>query len=746
MWLINTSTLQLEYFLTCPIGQYAILSHRWEEDEVTFEDFHNDATRVQKKGFWKIEKCCGQANARGLGYAWVDTCCIDKKSSAELSEAINSMYRWYAEAKECYAYLNDVDTSASFPDLGIPFAYVTSDYTGLDRELEFRKLLRADYYDTDTHPMLVQFMASQWFLRGWTLQELLAPKIVWFFAPEWTLIGSKTSLSHEIQETTGIDSWILANKKQASDYPVAQRMSWAAKRQTSRIEDIAYCLLGIFDVNMPLLYGEAEKAFIRLEEAIIQSTDDETIFAWTGVAPNGGGMLAAHPSNFANANKIELVKDRTPRALYNMTQKGLQIEAERHPCAVDTYLVPLRCTMGNPSYTTTSLGIYICRAETSDRYRRVSVAGSDLVTIFLRHGYSSEQGFIDSEKRRAAECNVPLVVTGMLKPTTSVIFVSQAKVRLPPDRHHYSIRLHIKLPHGSRQQILPSMLETTDLGAVGLFKLLGSSGDYKPSLTTSSEIVAEEDIAWGRGVDVPVLAFPFIGLGIRRMRAGIDFESRPICLIDAVTARRSGYDPADIDDEGWNALWDQLYYSSDANEFSSLLNNPLSKRILVCKGQNSQKRLYSHQSNKRVSVKIDITRTSNNNQTIWDLALEEEFTQESLSDIKNWLEVCRDQLSILTATPANDLPLTGISTISSDSTTIFRLPIFDINYVKFVQGHLQNWHGLITDGTIPTLPAQKWQQVQTKECDEGDAEPIQETISPDSAMSIAKPQPPKPSP
>ena len=240
MRLINTSTGLLEEFLKRDIPKYAILSHRWEEEEVLFEHM-SDPSKHTKKGWQKIKMTLKIALQARLDYIWVDTCCIDKSSSAELSEAINSMYQWYQRSEVCYAFISD-----------LPIA------TPLDITLQH----------------------CQWFTRGWTLQELIAPGNVLFFDKGWNLRGSKVDLVDHLSNITGINQAVLRHEQSLTSIAVAQKMSWAARRETTRIEDIAYCLLGIFDINMPLLYGEEGNAFRRLQEEIIKSTPDLSIFAW----------------------------------------------------------------------------------------------------------------------------------------------------------------------------------------------------------------------------------------------------------------------------------------------------------------------------------------------------------------------------------------------------------------------------------------------------------------------------------
>ncbi|KAI6114723.1 heterokaryon incompatibility protein-domain-containing protein [Pisolithus croceorrhizus] len=227
---------------------YAILSHRWGDgSEVTYDEMTGlAAMKPQKRdnvrerdGYQKIIKSCEQAKKDGYKWMWIDTCCIDKRSSAELSEAINSMYRWYRNAQKCYVYLNDVVESNGWPE---------------------------------------------WFSRGWTLQELIAPTEVEFFNNSWVSIGTKRDLTSSLEVITRIPEMVLKYEqvlRSTSTRPgVAHIMSWAAHRKTTRVEDRAYSLMGLFGVNMPMLYGEGSKAFQRLQLEIIRVSSDHSIFAW----------------------------------------------------------------------------------------------------------------------------------------------------------------------------------------------------------------------------------------------------------------------------------------------------------------------------------------------------------------------------------------------------------------------------------------------------------------------------------
>jgi hypothetical protein len=244
MWLLNTKTISLEEFTEETLPSYAILSHTWSTEEVTFRAIKDHPNASKKmKGYAKVRDACNQALTDSHSHIWVDTCCIQKESSAELSEAINSMFKWYKDAAVCYAYLADVEN------------------------------------DVDVSRSNSQFHRSKWFTRGWTLQELLAPSRVDFYTIGWKRLGSKTLLRKQLSQITRIDERILCGQDDVYSASIAKRMSWASSRKTTRTEDLAYCLLGIFDVNMPLLYGEGKKAFRRLQEEIIKvSVDQVRIF------------------------------------------------------------------------------------------------------------------------------------------------------------------------------------------------------------------------------------------------------------------------------------------------------------------------------------------------------------------------------------------------------------------------------------------------------------------------------------
>lgn len=325
----NSGNYTLTEFSDEAIPRYAILSHTWGADEVTFEDLTN-GTGKEKLGYEKIRFCGDQARKDGLQYFWIDNVCIDRSNTAELQMAVISMFRWYQNAATCYVYLSDVSA----------------------------------YNRNETGPSLLSweqaFRNSRWFTRGWTLQELLAPKQVEFFDRERHFLGSKNELKRLISEITNISPDVLAGQD-IRECSVAQRMSWAAYRNTTRSEDIAYSLMGIFDVNMPLLYGEGrEKAFYRLQEEIMKRSDDHSIFAWELQRRYAvHGLLAPFPAAFKNSKHILSSTTLGRRTPYGLTNRGLQISL---PIAEnlrnDLYAAALNCV---DQRTGSQLGIYLKR-------------------------------------------------------------------------------------------------------------------------------------------------------------------------------------------------------------------------------------------------------------------------------------------------------------------------------------------------------------------------------------------------
>lgn len=309
MRLLNASTVELHEFAETEVPRYAILSHRWGEQEVSMQELTTlGAGRTHNsRGYTKIKRACALAKHYELQYIWIDTCCIDKTSSAELSEAINSMYHWYAQSVLCFAHLADI---------------------------ELRPLVPAhheDSVDSECCAGSKSFVDSEWFRRGWTLQELLAPVNLLFFDANWQEIGMRSALAPHITEATKIAPDFLRQERDIHEASIAQRMSWASLRKTTRVEDIAYCLMGLFDVNMPLLYGEGKKAFLRLQQELIRNYNDESIYAWEISRDRESGeltgMLATEPTCFANSGRIVSIELPGMRQMpFSITNRGIAMK------------------------------------------------------------------------------------------------------------------------------------------------------------------------------------------------------------------------------------------------------------------------------------------------------------------------------------------------------------------------------------------------------------------------------------
>jgi len=245
------------------------------------------------------------------------------------------MYRWYRNSSSCCIYLADVPDQPE----------------NCYRLAESRKFGQA-------------VKGSRWLTRGWTLQELLASRKRFFYSRNWEAITDHNLVIKSISEETGIHLEAIRDFK-SERWSIAQKMSWAARRQTTRMEDRAYSLLGIFNVNMPLIYGEGESAFRRLQEEILKYSTDQTIFCWRSTNANYAtwrGLLAKNPSEFAASGDI--LEDKRVNALpFQLTNKGIQLSLELLPRKWEV-IAFLRC------YRAGQCGIYLQRTH-DDNYVRV---------------------------------------------------------------------------------------------------------------------------------------------------------------------------------------------------------------------------------------------------------------------------------------------------------------------------------------------------------------------------------------
>lgn len=479
MWLINARSLQLEEVWDERKERYAILSHRWDIEEVSFRDMQNLAVATKLKGFAKIRRSCELALKEKYQYVWIDTCCINKESSTDLSEAINSMYRWYQASAVCYAYLLDVQADGSGQSL-------------LEQQIK----------------------DSVWFTRGWTLQELLAPPNVKFYNQHWIALGTKQTLGTVLTQTTGIDDDILRGKDPLASRSIAQRMSWASKRRTTRKEDRAYCLLGIFDVNIPLLYGEGgRKAFLRLQEEIIKQSDDHTVFVWPIHRSDQPGLLADKSKAFKQCQSVRAVDTRRGRAPYSMTNRGLSIKLLATPYTVDTYLVRLDCVDGSlPSggvpLENFRLGIFLRRLKEDDQFARVEHEGKTFVQLPVS----------DWTPRMSSPVNLYHRISLPLVPMRLV------------ERMEINVRQHMNAsrPHEVVDRIngfriaTPEIFERTKSGTDAFS--ISASGSWDPR----NHIMTMKPGSFGTTGTIDISAQNF---KIKLIKLGFDFSFHPVCFV-----------------------------------------------------------------------------------------------------------------------------------------------------------------------------------------------------------------------
>jgi hypothetical protein len=449
MRLIDVDTLELRSFTDNDIPPYAILSHTWGQDEISHQELvwinrikaytrsfdgsslsssaaslssqdeqsslmlasmemllrgnwnpgsstgsMTEEDFLTRPGYSKIVNAAREVQALKLKWIWIDTCCIDKSSSAELQEAINSMYRWYWKAEVCLVYLSDV----ARPTLAQPRS--ASDFA---REA---------------------FKSCRWTKRGWTLQELLAPATCRFYLQDWRYIGEKVEFLEELADATGIPIPVLEEPQLVQEVSVAQRMSWAWGRETTRLEDIGYCLLGLFDIQMPLLYGEGEKAFIRLQEEILRTIDDYSLFAWGATTSDKStyrGLLARSPAEFRRCGDVERESGLSTFPI-SSTPIGLRVQLEFLPDSDDKsrhlalirscnsmsqrLAIQLKCLDGDMQYARVNAGSIVCIDDWPTGQTR---------TIYVRQKLSIPPDFATQEfshfhlRRRMGNHSIPHV-------------------------------------------------------------------------------------------------------------------------------------------------------------------------------------------------------------------------------------------------------------------------------------------------------------------------------------------------
>ncbi|KAK4912316.1 hypothetical protein LTR49_019224 [Elasticomyces elasticus] len=449
------------------IPDYAILSHTWDGDEVLFADIQNH-TAHHRKAYRKITAAFDQARKDGYGFIWIDT----------LSEAINSMYTWYMRSKKCYAFLADVS-------------------------------------DADLKAFDSQFRKSRWFRRGWTLQELLAPTDLEFFSRDWEPLGDRIKLQTLISEACTIGLDYVTGYRPIQQASVAARMSWAATRETTREEDAAYCLMGLFAVNMPMLYGEGgERAFIRLQEAIMNHSEKSE-----QDMGKRHGLLADSPRAFAQCGSIipwDNTKDEAP---YDMTNRGLGITLPLVWLTSDTCVAALECHQHfqDDRY----LGIYLRKLATGGnqfaRYNCHKLGTGLLKTpgrserLFIRQSQPNEQGAERKQffqLRGLTNATRDYTVVNMLYPSTAV----DNDGNLPHETSGARAWIPLQyptifaIPKGHRKLAVAILLSRRTDGEL-LAILMGSITEYEVGLFVCDPTTLDGQGGWDQGYGVMQRAF-----------------------------------------------------------------------------------------------------------------------------------------------------------------------------------------------------------------------------------------------
>lgn len=268
MRFLHTKTFVLHDF-TGPPSSYAVFFHAHGSDDIGFEDFSKPQMLLCKDGFHRLWQACSRARNHGSEWLWSDAVCIDRGSSTALTEAFNSLARIYQHCIFSIIYLEDLPCS---------------DCVGGGLEKRLAK--------------------CAWLRNVWVLPQLIFPKHSFIYDRDWAEIGTKASLARQLSLVTSIEQSVLINPAALGEYSVAKRMSWASHLEASRPEDRSFALLGILGVHMPIVYGEGQKAFIRLQEEILRDTNDYSLFAWRPEVPQEyRGLFAYSPAEFQHFDK-----------------------------------------------------------------------------------------------------------------------------------------------------------------------------------------------------------------------------------------------------------------------------------------------------------------------------------------------------------------------------------------------------------------------------------------------------------
>jgi len=494
MRLLNTASLEFEEFfgeVGNGIPHYAILSHTWGPDEVSYRDYVDGVGPSRRLGWAKVQDATKLANEEGFQHLWIDTCCIDKSSSAELSEAINSMFKWYRDAAICYAYLSDVTSSED--------------------------------------PMLEgsSFRRSRWFTRGWTLQELLTPKELAFIGSDWVEIGTKRSLGTAVSSTTRIDVKAL-DKQSWPEYSIAQKMSWAVGRQTTRLEDEAYCLMGLFDVNLPMLYGEGRRAFIRLQQEILRQSNDQSLFTWAFLESEHSytclsGLLAPSLEYFKHASRIQLLPYGPGEEYETAFELVHQVVRMKMACADSVESLQLQPVRNEPPVSK------VLEARQTRASTLVPAAEISTISMSAPSAPSIPQSTPQDESSRSGDC----VDTDECALSIPVITIeAEDEIGTQADCNSSAVAyLDKRVDHNNRADFERSPLQS-HLNIQATEEAI-ITGDSKNSIEEPADL---GEVGWNRYIYEPVIVAP-LRCQLNGRRLGILFSRDATGAGDGVLSR-----------------------------------------------------------------------------------------------------------------------------------------------------------------------------------------------------------------
>ncbi|KAK5717379.1 hypothetical protein LTR15_009273 [Elasticomyces elasticus] len=517
--LIDVRTLRLRRINDQALP-YAILSHTWGEDEISLQEWDSGTPAAKlREGYSKIVDACRQAKRDRYRWLWADSVCIDKTNSSEMAESIQCMYAWYHNAEICYALLSDVDGASD------------------------KERTETGYCPSRLSPERVQqFRRSRWFKRGWTLQELIAPRRIVFYSKDWTVFDDLLDKLPTVSEITNIPETVLRHEKKLNDCTFAQRLSWASGRETKRIEDQAYSLLGILDVIMPPLYGEGSKAFLRLQKVLLSEEGGMTVLAWDSHdLTQSACLLAPSLACFRESGDIEAELSSLTTAEYSFTNIGLSgyFPVILRPTTADEHMfIPLHCYRKRKPHETLALSLSAAHTNSG---RGGSVECRVSPTVYSSAGRTSNTRLaVVNPSQQSLMINItirssPTDIARISRGINHVIERSSGDRALKPPRHGSgeALLLPAAMIPNDESTAIKRFADGSDRFAGDLYKAIGHSLvafiGAAMSGTTTSDIDMDEHLGFASSAAMgsrntlpqPLQSFLSDQMGAERFKSGL---------------------------------------------------------------------------------------------------------------------------------------------------------------------------------------------------------------------------------